>query len=103
MEDRIEQEIDKTLDCMGDCFDVQVSPLFAEELSGRIAGIRVSRGIWCRSRIFYPVAIALLVVLNVTAGLVSLSRQQPVNDVSNNQVSVLASEYGISQNNYMSL
>ena len=96
MENRIEQEVNKTLECMEQGRDFRVNPLFAEELSGRIAGIRVSRAGY-RSRIFYPVVIVLLVVLNFSAGLAFFTKQQPVEETSVNQVSVLASEYGISQ------
>jgi len=101
MENRIEHQINKTLECLGRDVDIQVSPLFAEKLSNRLAAMRVSRIIGYRNRAFYPVAIVLLIVLNLATSLVSFKGQQPVNFVSNNQVSVLASEYGIGQGSYM--
>lgn len=101
MENRIEQEINKTLQYMGNDFDIQVSAVFAENLSSRIANMRVSRSVGYRNRAFYPVAIVLLVALNFAACLASFKGRQPVNNVSNNQVSVLANEYGIGQSSYM--
>ena len=62
MENRIEQEINRTLGCMGDGVDIQVGPLFAENLSSRIANMRVSRSVGYRNRAFYPVMILLMVV-----------------------------------------
>ncbi len=101
MENRIEQEINKTLKCMGESLDIQVSPLFAENVNSRIADMRVSRSVGHRSRAFYPVAILLMVVLNLTALMISFRGQQQVDTAVENQISVIASEYGIGQANYM--
>ena len=101
MENRIEQEINKTLECMGDSLDIQVSPLFAENVNSRIADMRVSRSVGYRSRAFYPVAILLMVVLNIGALIISFTGQQQVDTAVENQISVIASEYGIGQANYM--
>ncbi len=95
MDNRIEQEISKTLECMSEISNIQVSPLFAENLSSKIAGIRVSRSVGCRNRAFYPFVIALMVVLNLTAGLVCFRGNEQVNEVDNNQSSIIATEYGI--------
>ncbi len=102
MENRIEQEINRTLGCMGDSVDIQVSPLFAENLSSRIANMRVSRSVGYRSRAFYPVAILLMVILNSVALMVSFTGRGQVSEAANSQASVIASEYGIGQSGYTS-
>jgi hypothetical protein len=99
MENRIQQEIDKTLECMQDGLDIPVNPLFAEGLSQRMANMRVPRGAGHRSRMSYPVVIALLIVLNLATGLVSLRARQSANETSDSPASVLATEYGIGQSN----
>ena len=99
MENRIQQEIDKTLECMQDGLDMPVNPLFANRLSQRMAGMRVPRGAGYRSRVSYPVVIVLLVVLNLTTGLVSLRARQSANETSDNPATVLATEYGVGQSN----
>jgi len=99
MENRIQQEIDKTLDCMQDGLDIPVSPLFAERLSQRMANMRVSRCAGYSSRVSYPVAIVVLVVLNLATGLVSLRARQSANETSDSPTTVLATEYGVGQSN----
>ena len=98
MDNRIEQEINKTLECFGGSLDIQASPLFAETLSGRIANIRVSRSVGYRNRAFYPVVIMLMVVLNFATLMASFTGQGQVNNGTEYQASVIASEYGIGQN-----
>ena len=82
---------------MDNDLDIQISPMFAENLSSRIANIKVSRGIGYRSNLFYSIVIILLMALNLAIGLVSLKSQKSGNNGSDNQTSVLASEYGIGQ------
>ncbi len=101
MEKKIEQEINRTLACLNDNIDIQCNPRFSENLSRKISDIRVSRGLGYRNRAFYPVVIGLLAVLNITAGLVSFTEQEPINNASDNQVSVLASEYGLGHDDYI--
>ena len=99
MNQRIQQEIDKTLECMQDGLDIPVNPLFAERLDQRMANMQVPRGVGYRSRVSYPVAIVLLVVLNLVTGLVSLRARQSANETSDSPATVLATEYGIGQSN----
>jgi hypothetical protein len=101
MENRIEQEINRTLEYMSDSIDIQVSPLFAENLSSRIANMRVSSSLGYRNRALYPVAILLMVVLNFAALTASFTGQSQVNGGTDYQATLLASEYGIGQDNYM--
>jgi len=100
MEDRIKQEVSKTLAFMGAGSEIQVSGDFAENLSRRIAGVRVYRGAWYRSRAFYPVVIALLIALNVAAMAIKFKVQETRGGALDNQASVLASEYGIGQGTF---
>ena len=102
MKDRIEQEVDRTLECMKDGLGVPVSPLFAEKLSRRIARVQVRRASGYGGRMSYAVVIVLLIALNVTAGLVSLKARQRVGSASSTPESVLAQEYGMGQNDLMS-
>jgi hypothetical protein len=100
MKSSIEMEIYKTLECMNEEFDIHPSALFAEKLNARIADVRMCRSVGYRNRSFYPVAIFLMLVLNVAAGLISFRAWQPINEVSGNQTGVLAKEYGIRQSEY---
>lgn len=102
MKNRIEQEIDKTLGCMGDGFDIHVSPLFVETLNGRIARTQIGRSVGYRSRAFYPVALLLMVVLNSCVLWASFGEQGQVVDDASYQASVIADEYGIGQSNTVS-
>ena len=102
MENRIEQEINRTLGCMAGSIDIQVTPLFAENLSSRIAGIRVCRGVVYRSRAFYPVAILVMLLLNLTFFMANVGGQNSVSGRAYDQTSVIASEYGIGQSGYTS-
>lgn len=99
MENRIQQEIDKTLECMQDGLDIPVNPMFAERLSQRVANMRVPRGAGYGSRVSYPVVIVLLVVLNLVTGLVGLRAYQSSNERSDSPATVLATEYGVGQSN----
>lgn len=101
MDNRIENQINKTLECMGRDGDIEVSPLFTEKLSDRLAAMRVSRSIGYRNRTFYPVAIVLLIVLNLAITLASFKVKQSASSVSTSQTNVLASEYGIGQSKNM--
>ena len=102
MNDRIQQEVDKTLECLGDGPDIPTNPLFAEKLSRRVAGVRMSRAGGVGSRISYPLVIAVLIILNVAAAWVSLGSRPAGSDTSSSAESVLASEYGIGQNDLAS-
>ncbi len=99
MNDRIQQEIDKTLECMQNGLDIPVDPMFAERLSQRMATMRVPRGAGYGSRVSYPVVIVLLVVLNLVTGLVSLRVRESANETSDSPATVLATEYGVDQSN----
>lgn len=99
MNNRIEQEIDKTLECFEADFDIQVNPLFADKLSSRISKIKVFGGTAYQSRIFYPVVIALLLILNFSTGFISFKGDMQLENASGNQTNTLAAEYGIGQNN----
>jgi len=99
MENRIKQEINRTLECMGESLDIQVSPLFTDKLSNKIADIRVCHNVGYRNRAFCPVAILLMVVLNFAALTVSFAGQRQVDSGSDFQAGVMASEYGIGQDN----
>ena len=101
MKNRIEQEINKTFECMGDGFDIQVSDLFTERLNSRISGIRFSHRVGYRNRAFYPVVIILMVFLNLAVGLMSFKGQDQVSTASDSKTSIMASEYGFAQNSYM--
>lgn len=101
MDKRIEQEINKTLNCIEGNPDIQISPLFTENLNSKIASIKVSRITGYQSFVFYPALIVLLVILNFSTGFVSFKDHKQVNGSSNNQISILANEYGIGQNSDM--
>jgi hypothetical protein len=102
MENRIQQEIDKTLACMADGLDVSVNPLFWEGLNRRMANVHVSRGPGYRTRVSYPLVIVLLMVMNLATCLVSVKARQPVSETVASPESVLASEYGLGQDDPMS-
>ena len=100
MENRIEQEVNKTLECMGGDFEILVSPVFTENLNRRMSDVRISRGVGFRSRSFYPVMIAVVLVLNLAIGLTTFTGNKYNEDNADNQLSSLASEYGIGSNSY---
>jgi len=102
MENRIEQETNRTLECMGEGPDIRVSPLFTEKLSNKIADIRVCHSVGYRNRAFCPVAILLMVVLNFAAITMSFGGQRQVDSESDYQAGMIASEYGIGQSGYTS-
>lgn len=102
MKDRIQQEVDRTLECLNDGLDIPADPLFAKRLSQRVAGVRMSRSGGVGSRISYPVVIVLLIVLNLAAGVMRFRAHQSSSEVSSSSESVLASEYGLGQNDLAS-
>jgi hypothetical protein len=102
MENRIEQEVNKTLECMGGDFGIQVSPVFTENLNRRMSDVRISRGAGFRSRSFYPVMISVVLVLNLAIGLTTFTGNKYNEGDADNQLSSLASEYGIGSNRYSS-
>jgi hypothetical protein len=103
MENRIEREINKTLGCMDDDFDIQVSASFAEKVSGKLATVRVPRRVGYRGRGFYAVAISLLLVLNLIAVSVNFRERQNTRESGNDDMRVLAGEYGMGQQGSMAL
>jgi len=100
MKNRIEQEINKTLQYMDNGIDIQISSDFAENISDRISNIKISRGLGYRNNIYYSLAIILLVILNLATLFINLKGQSQIDNTINNQTSVLANEYGISQVNF---
>lgn len=101
MKTNIQQEIDKTLGCLGEQANIEVSPLFIDGLSEKIAHLRTRRGHAYRSRAFYPVVVLLMVGLNAAALMGYFGKQQSAGDQSYDPISVVASEYGIGQSSYM--
>lgn len=101
MANRIEQEVNKTLECLPDIPDIEVSPLFADKISSRLAHLRTPGRAGYRSRGFYPAVIALLIVLNVAAVVTGLGRRGGDANQSATQYSALAEEYGIDTNSAM--
>ncbi len=95
MDNRIQNEIDKTLGAIDNGVDVQVSPAFMDNISSRIEKIGTPRAPGYKSPMFYPAVIALLVLFNVAVLLVSFTQAQPARDGAQSQISVLANEYGI--------
>lgn len=93
MNSRIEQEINKTLECIDGDFDITPSASFADNLTGRLASVKISRGSRIPSGVFYSVIIVLLVVLNISIGLISYKSQQSAE--SSSPAETLAAEYSI--------
>ncbi len=100
MNDRIENEINKTLESLDPGFDIQPGPDFINRVSGKVASIGKPRHLGCQSRVFYPAVILLMLLLNLAAGLVSVKGSGGVSQASAAQLSTLAGEYGIEQNSY---
>ena len=100
MKNRIEKEINRTLDCLDDGIDIRISSGFADNITDRISNIKISRGIGYRNNIYYSLAIILLVILNLTALLTNFKKQRQVENIQNNDISVLSNEYGISQSDF---
>lgn len=103
MAKNIEQEIDRTLACLGEGTDVQLSPMFVERLSSRAAQVRPARRVGYGSRSFYPVVVAVLVVLNAAVGMARWAGRERGDVTGQDQISVMASEYGIGEQGYGSL
>ena len=103
MKRNIQQQIDRTLECLGNQADIEVNPVFIDALSDKIAHLRTRRGLAYRSRAFYPVAALLMVMLNAAALMGYFGKQQPVSDQSYDALGVVASEYGIGQSSYAAL
>jgi len=101
MKNRIEQEINKTLQHLGDSFDIQPSGLFTENLSSRIAKVRISHGVGYRTRAVYPVAILLMILLNFAILAVNFTNQRPVDGEVDSHAGIMADEYGLGQNSYI--
>ena len=91
---RIEQEIDRTLNCLGDADGIEVSGLFIETVSSKVNGLRGRRGPGYRSKAFYPVVIVLMVVFNL-AVLAAVLVPQTQTTQTVDPMSAMASEYGI--------
>ncbi|MBI9017740.1 MAG: hypothetical protein JEZ07_10830 [Phycisphaerae bacterium] len=102
MNKKIEKEIELTLQRLGDDTNIEVSPMFADMLNGKIAKMHTARGVDYRSKSFYPVIIILLVVMNISACVVSFTGNSQTDQSSDYQNSVLASEYSIGQNTFSS-
>ena len=98
MKRKIEQEIDQTLNCLNDSSSIQVSPFFIDTVSNQISHMQTRRGIGYRTQKFYPVVILLMAVLNVTVFMTGLGTRQTETEGGSDQISVIASEYGIGQN-----
>ena len=102
MDKNIQNEINLTLQCLGESADIQVTPSFVDTLTGRLDGIHPRRGFAYPNRSFYPAMIALMVIFNLTAFFVSFKGNQQVVPASSSQVNVLAAEYSIGQNSLVS-
>ena len=100
MQNRIEQEINKTLQYMDNGIDIQISSDFTENINNRISKIKISRSAGYRINIYYSLMIILLVILNLATLLINLKGQSQIDNTINNQTSVLANEYGISLVNF---
>ncbi|MFC1765505.1 hypothetical protein ACFL6U_25965 [Planctomycetota bacterium] len=97
MKNRIQQEIDKTLDYLEEDLDIQVNPTFMQGLNSRMARLKITQAPAYRRRMSYPVVIVVLLMLNLGAGLLSVKARQPAADTSTSPESVLAQEYGLDQ------
>ncbi|MCK4998968.1 MAG: hypothetical protein KAS23_05515 [Anaerohalosphaera sp.] len=102
MDKNIENEINLTLQCFGESSDINVAPSFIDNLTGRLDGIHPRRGPGYTNRSFYPVMIALMVVLNFTAFFVSYKGNLKTASASSSSTNVLAAEYSIGQNSLAS-
>lgn len=101
MKHNIEQEIDKTLNCLGVDQDIQVSPLFVDMVSQKAGHLRTRRGVGYQSKAYYPVVILLMVGLNLAVLAANYRSQESATGETDDQIGVIASEYGIGQNSYM--
>jgi len=99
MDKRVQQEIDKTLDCFEDGLDIPVNPMFMQGLNSRMARLQVKQVSGHQRRISYPVVIVILLVLNLGTGLLSFKAKawSSVSEASNSPASILAAEYGLGQ------
>lgn len=99
MDKHIQQEIDKTLDCLEDGLDIPFNPLFMQGLNSRMARLQVSQDPGYRRRVSYPAVIVMLLVLNLGAGWMSFKARawQSVSETSDSPARILATEYGLGQ------
>ena len=99
MKNRIEHEINKTLQYMDDGIDIRISDDFAANLNNRISNVKFTSSPGYRNQIYYSLVIIFFVILNVATLLMNFKEKEQVDNIANNQASVLASEYGIGQGN----
>ena len=102
MDKNIENEINLTLQCLGDSDNVRVSSSFVDSMAHRLEGVHPRRGLGNTNRSFYSAIIALMVLLNITAFFVNLKSNQQAAPVSSSHADVLAEEYSIGQNSLAS-
>lgn len=100
MKTNIQHEIDKTLDCLGEQGNVEVSPAFVDAFSNKIGHLHARRNLGYRSRAFYPVIVLLMVMLNAAALMGYFGKQGSASEQSYDEVAVVASEYGVGQSSY---
>jgi hypothetical protein len=98
MHNRVENEVDKTLGLIKN-MDIHISPDFSKKMSIRLEKVRIAEPGLYRSRAFYPVAVLILIIFNLAGGftLIAYSKSQHMN--TNYEISVLANDYGIGQQN----
>lgn len=96
MKRQIEQEIDQTLNCLGENSGIEVSDLFVDAVSSKICLLQTRRGIGYQNKAFYPVVIVLMVVFNFAILAASITPRQATAQ-TDDPMSVIASEYGIGQ------
>lgn len=99
MDKHIQQEIDRTLDCLAGGLDIPVNPLFVQGLNNRMAQLQVQQVSGYQRRVSYPAVIVMLLVFNLGAGWMSFRARawQSVSETSDSPAHILATEYGLGQ------
>lgn len=104
MDSRIQQEIDKTFDCLEEGLNISINPMFVQGLNQRMARLQVQQVSGYQRRFSYATMIILLLVLNLGASWLSFKAQSWSSTAkhSNSPASILATEYGLGQQNQLS-
>ena len=100
MNSRIENEINKTLECMGNDTIIEPTPFFVDNVYKKIGEAKKAKRLPYRSRIIYPAAIIVLVAMNLTVLWSNYSKHDR-SDIESSNASVMAREYGLNQDSYV--
>lgn len=89
----MEQEIDRTLEFLNETDNLSVDSAFVDRVCSRMAGMPGGRGGRNRVRFSSAIMVIILLILNITAGLVLYKDRGVIDESTDDNASVMAGEY----------